>query len=151
MAEGRRHVVPHEAAWRIRVLGGLREGEPGLAGSGTAAASPTAHTSSKPATRMWASVGIRPWSSVGRPSFATAGAAMIPAVQARVWVAIVVPSERWTSVSPTPSTRTPVRTSMPRRSSSRRVNSASGAGTSRMMRASLSTTSQRIPAAAQRG
>ena len=44
------------------------QGRPGRAGSGTAAASPSAHTPSSPCTRRWSSTTMRPRSSSGSPS-----------------------------------------------------------------------------------
>src|SRR3954454_14874061 len=67
--------------WRIAcwAVGGLAW--PGRAGSGTAAASPIAHTPSTPGTLQVWSVTIRPPSPSGRPSSATTGTGLTPAVQ----------------------------------------------------------------------
>ena len=59
-------------------------GLPFAAGSGTAAASPIAHTPARPATAQYRSAAMRPPPSSGSPSLATTGCGLTPAVQTTV-------------------------------------------------------------------
>ena len=91
---------------------------PGRARSGTAAASPQAYTSGKPGTVRYSSTTSRPC-SVRRPSSATNGSGRTPTHQARVQVGTYPPSVRRTPSAVASATEVPIRTSTPRRRSTR--------------------------------
>ena len=134
------------ACWQV---GGV--GWPRRAGSGTAAASPIAHTSSRPSTLQKRSTTIRPVRSSGSPSFSTTGAGRTPAVQATVRQGTTSPSDSSTESSEMRSTVVEVRTSTPRRRSSAVANAARSAEISGMTRSRASTRMKRRPCTRARG
>ena len=134
------------ACWQV---GGV--GWPGRAGSGTAAASPIAHTFERPSTWQKRSTTMRPAPSSGRPSFSTTGCGRTPAVHATVRHGTSSPSDSSTESAEMRSTVVDVRTSTPRRRSSEVANAARSAEISGITRSRASTRMKRRPCTRERG